>query len=48
MLINELSYIEPRIMKIRKLIYKLENKKTFKDLGAKTIPINNLGEKLHE
>ena len=35
-------------MKIKKLIHKLEDKKTFNDLRAKAILINNIEEKLYE
>ena len=46
--INGLGYIEPLIMKIRKLIHKFEDKKTFKNLGAKVVPITDFREKLHK
>ena len=45
---SKLGYTKPLTMRIRKLIHKLEDKKTFKDLKAKTILINDLGEELHK
>ena len=41
-----LGYKEPLTMKIKKLVFKLKDKKDFKDLRAKEIPITDFREKL--
>ena len=38
----------PLTMRIKKLIYKFEDKKTFKNLKANTILVKDLREKFHK
>ena len=42
---NKLCYLEPFTMRIKKSIHKLkDNNKTFEDLEANVISVNDLGE----